>query len=339
MKHHQNSEQRRTSRTLAQSMVLLLALFAVVLGSAGRVAAAAEIEVDAPAESTVGESVQITATVTDGGVPVADAVVTVTRQAEIGGQSGFVELDSGVTDEAGVVQLEFVQNAAPSDAEHLQVELQGDNGVEAATKFDMTVLDGPQQVSATSGADVGIINKYWLIGVLALVWFFVIAATVQLLVISRSSDGSTHSNRVIPYFMVGFVLFTGLGMFYVVLTQPSMHANLAPNDEFDRVPTAYVGEVYPYLGLGGDPADRPDDLSGEVLFVQAGCASCHGIDANGAIVGGELDDGVLDDTDEFTEAIREGPDGMPVYDDVLLSQAEIDRIIEFLQSTRSAANP
>ncbi|MBI4933464.1 MAG: cytochrome c [Actinobacteria bacterium] len=338
MNRQQKSIQQRTAHGLVGSLILLLTLIAALLGLAGRVDAAAEIEVDAPSESTVGEVVQISATVTDGGTPVADAVVTVSRQAEIGGKSGFVELDSGTTDEAGVVQLEFVQYAAPSDAEALQVELQGPKGVDAATKFEMKVIDGPQQVTASSGADVGIINKYWLIAVLCLVWFFVIAATVQLLVISRASDGSTHSNRLIPYFMVGFVLFTGLGMFYVVLTQPTMHANLAPNEAFDRVPTAYVGEIYPYQGLGGDPADRPDDLTGEVLYVQAGCVSCHGINANGSM-GGELDNDVLDDTEEFTEAVREGPDDMPAFADNLLTQAEIDRIIEFLHETRTSDAP
>ena len=338
MNRHRTFSQIR-SHGLFHTLLLMLTLFAAVLGSSGRANAAADIEVEAPSESTVGTAVQVSATVTDGGSPVADAVVTVSRQAEFGGQSGFVTLDSGTTDESGVVVLEFVQYAAPSDAAGFQVELQGAKGIEAAAKFEMVVRDGPQQVTATSGADVGIINKYWLVAVLGLIWFFVIAATLQLLVISRATDGTKHSNRIIPYGMVAFVVLTGLGMFYVVLTQPTMHANLAPNESFDRVPTAFVGAEYPYFGLGGDPADRPDDLSGEILYVQAGCASCHGIGGNGAIVGGALDDDVLNDTDEFNEAVREGPEGMPVYGDDVLSQDEIDRIIEFLNETRPSATP
>lgn len=133
-----------------------------------------------------------------------------------------------------------------------------------------------------------------------------------------------------PYVMIGFVAFTALGMFYVILTQPTMHANLSPNEPFDRVLTAYVGEEYDYTGLGSHDVSLRGDLSGEVLYIQAGCVSCHGIGGRGAIVGGELTVSTMSDTDEVIEAIRRGPKGMPVYSEHALSDAEIDRIIDYV---------
>lgn len=290
---------------------------------------AAEIEVEAPTESTVGEVVQVSATITDGGQPVAEAVVALTRQAELAGTSGFVVLDRGATDEAGMVAFEFVQYADSSEVAAMRVEYQGPDGIEAV-EFEFTVLPGPQQFTSSSGADIGIFNVSWLIVVIGLVWVFLIVATWQVQVISHARGGSKKGSRALPYLMVGFVAFTALGMFYVVLTQPTMHANLAPNEPFDRAVTAYVGEEHEYTGLGLH--GRRSDLSGEALYVQAGCVSCHGIDGSGGVVGGELSVSTMSDTDEVIEAIRRGPKGMPVYSEHVLSDDEIDRIIDLLTS-------
>jgi mono/diheme cytochrome c family protein len=194
------------------------------------------------------------------------------------------------------------------------------------------VFPGPQQFTSSSGADIGIFNVSWLIIVIGLVWVFLIVATWQLLVISRAGDDTKRLARVLPYLVVGFVTFTALGMFYVVLTQPPMHANLAPNEAFDRVPTVYLGQEYAFTGLGSHSGSRPGDLSGAALYVQAGCASCHGIDGRGGVVGGELSVSTMSDTDEVIEAIRRGPRGMPVYSEHALSDDEIDRIIDHVTS-------
>lgn len=311
--------------------VLLAFVISGAILATANPADAAEIEVEAPAESTVGEVVLVSATITDGGQPVAEAVVALTRQAKLAGTSGFVELDQGVTDEAGMVAFEFVQYADSSEVAAMRVEYQGPDGIEAV-EFELTVFPGPQQFTSSSGADIGIFNVSWLIIVIGLVWVFLIVATWQLLVISRAGDETTRLARVLPYLVVGFVAFTALGMFYVVLTQPPMHANLAPNEAFDRVPTVYLGQEYAFTGLGSHSGSRPGDLSGAALYVQAGCASCHGIDGRGGVVGGELSVSTMSDTDEVIEAIRRGPRGMPVYSEHALSDDEIDRIIDHVTS-------
>lgn len=71
---------------------------------------------------------------------------------------------------------------------------------------------------------------------------FTLVAAWQFVVISHNREGeSKRQHHLTPYYMFAFVVFTSIGMFYVVLTQPTTHANLAPNDPFDRVPTAYLG--------------------------------------------------------------------------------------------------
>jgi len=318
-------DRRLISRWLTR-VILAFALVGGFLATAGP-AGAAEIEVNVPSESTVGEVVQVSATISDGGQPVAEAVVAVTRQAQLAGASGFVELDRGVTDEAGVVAFEFVQYADSSEVSAMRVEYEGPDGIEAA-EFELTVLPGSQQFTSSSGADIGFVNVSWLVAVIALVWIFLIVATWQILAISRARSGLERPNRVAPYFMVGFVAFTALGMFYVILTQPTMHANLAPNEPFDRAVPVYLGEEHEYTGLGTHNGSRPSDLSGEALYIQAGCVSCHGIGGRGAVVGGELTISTMSDADEVIEAIRRGSKGMPVYGEHALSDEEIDRIIE-----------
>lgn len=326
MRTDHGTSRRRT--TWLARLLLVAAMSGLVLGAPSP-ASAADIEVDAPSESTVGELVQVSATITDGGEPVADALVAVTRQAELGGSSGFVVLDSGVTDAAGTVTFEFVQYADSTEVAAMRVEYDGPDGREAAD-FELTVLPGPQQYTSSSGADVGPINRGWLILVLAVVWLFLLVAASQLVSISRARDGARLRHHAMPYYMVGFVAFTALGMFYVILTRPAMHANLAPAEPFDRVPTAFLGAEYDYLGLGSHTSDRPDDLSGEALYVQTGCVSCHGIGGRGAVVGGELTAGMIEDREEVLEAIRRGPKGMPAYGEHGLSDAEVDRINDYL---------
>ncbi|TPW10605.1 MAG: hypothetical protein FD127_3662 [Acidimicrobiaceae bacterium] len=305
--------------------VVLGTICGVVLAFAGP-ARAADIAIDAPNESAVGQTVIVTATITDAGEPVADAIVVVSRVAQLGGVSGFAELDRGTTDEAGLVSFEFVQYAASGELERLRIEYEGPDGTETA-EFDLIVLPGPQQYVTSSGVDVGFVNVAWLVVVIGLVWFFLILAASQLLIVSRARTGSKNVSRAVPYLVVGFVAFTAVGMFTVVLTQPMTHANLSPTEPFDRAPAAHVGEQLDYEG---DGAHHAADVGGEVLYIQLGCASCHGIGGRGATIGGELNDSTMSDMEEVVDAVRGGPKGMPIYAEVVLTDAEIQRIIDYV---------
>ncbi|NOX31848.1 MAG: cytochrome c [Actinobacteria bacterium] len=303
-----------------------------VVGIAGGLsspALAATIGVDAPAETTVGETVSVSATISDADGPIVGADVAVTRLAAIGGTSGFVELDRGVTDESGVVEFEFVQNADSSETAQMRIEYDGPDGIEAE-EFEMVVRPGPQQRSGSAGLDMGFVNVGWLFVVLALVWGVLILAVYQLVAISRANDGPGQPLSLAPYAMVTFVLLTAVGMFVVIARQPTTHANLTPNESFNRSPDAIVGEEYDYLGYRDENTPRPDDLGGQALYVQNGCAGCHGPSGGGAMAGGELTDATMSDREEVVEAIRRGPKGMPTYGGEVLTDVEIDRMIEYV---------
>ena len=77
-------------------------------------------------------------------------------------------------------------------------------------------------------------------------------------------------------------------------------------------------------------ADR-SELDGRELFVQSGCASCHGVTGGGAIVGGEIAGPEHVETySELLEQIREGPKGMPVYGPERLTDEEVAEIHDYL---------
>lgn len=308
---------------------LLVAAGGMLLAFASPAAAAADITVDAPAESTVGQTVTVSATVTDGGKPVADGQVAVTRKAVIGGTSGFVELARGVTDKDGKVTFEFLQLADNTKVAEMRIEYQGASGVES-TEFKMDVLPGPQQYVSKAGVKIGFLNVTWLLAVIGLVWIILMVAVYQLIVISRARDGGKKTDRSVPYLVLGFVAFTAAGMFTVIITQPTMHANLNPSEPFSRAPGAVIGQQYEYVGHSSHSATRPDNLTGEQLFLENGCAGCHGLGAKGAVVGGELTKEMLSDLQDQTDEIRKGPKGMPAYSEHTLSDAEIKRIVDYL---------
>ena len=330
---------RGPSRSVVRLAVVGLAILAgiVVVVSAPRPAAATEFDIEAPSQSTVGEVVHVTAVITDDGEPVAAAEVAVVRHAVIGGESGWVQLDVGTSDDTGSVDFEFTQRAGSSEVERLRIEYRGPDGVDAE-EFELGVLAGTQQVNVEAGPDVGIVNSAWLVIVLGVIWVSLLAAVAKLVVISRARAGAKALDHVVPSVMFAFVALTAMGMFVVVLTRPATHDNFAPRDAYDRLPTAYLGEEYDYLGLGSnDATTRPDDLTGEVLYVRTGCASCHGLGGNGAIVGGDITAAMVDDTEEMVDSVRRGPKGMPTFSEAVLSDAEIQRIVDYLREADDRA--
>ncbi len=143
-------------------------------------------------------------------------------------------------------------------------------------------------------------------------------------------------NRLLgPYFVtfaiggLAFVLIFGM-----VARSPYTHANQRP-EGYDRTEIARVDQEPPFEGEGladpqlatmGDPAQ-----DGQALFFGLGCAACHGLKGQGAVVGDALD---IDDLSrsEFGRDIRKGPKGMPSYMEDVLSDEQLDRLYAFLES-------
>lgn len=126
----------------------------------------------------------------------------------------------------------------------------------------------------------------------------------------------------------------------VVARSPETHANVRPQG-YDRTDVGYVGEVLPYEGLGL-AGERPDEAAdpidrGQILFLGFGCAACHGVDAQGGVVGPKLD---LEELwkEDFVPIVRAGPAGMPSFTDSILSDLDLDSIYAFLKA-RNEDNP
>jgi len=302
--------------------MMLLGIMAVPAG-------AAEVEVDAPAEVTVGENTRVTAAVTLENEPVVGGELALAFLGRIGGESGWVVVDTGTTDEGGMVTFEYPQRAL--GGERMRVEYFGPDGQEN-TEFTVVVNDGPQLHSSSAGADLPILGVWWLVVVLAIVWVSLIVAVFRLGQLGRESDHETGPAKTIPGIMLSFVALTALGMFVVVLTRPTAHANLDPTADFSRVPTGVVGVETDYTGLSDSGPGR--GLDGQELFIQAGCASCHGLQGLGALVGESIsgEDHAVRSVGALLEEVREGPKGMPAFSESLLTDDDVAEIFAYLDA-------
>jgi len=142
------------------------------------------------------------------------------------------------------------------------------------------------------------------------------------------------SRFFVPAVLVALVSGLALGLIGgIVARSPETHANVRPAG-YDRTDVAYVGEVLPYEGIGLAGA-RPDEAAdpiarGRILFLAYGCAACHGVDAQGGVVGPKLD---LEEIfkEDFVPIVRTGPAGMPAFTDTILSDGDLDSIYAFLK--------
>ena len=144
--------------------------------------------------------------------------------------------------------------------------------------------------------------------------------------------------RVPPGPILGAVVMSGLAFTLIVVIvarSPYTHANLSPQG-YNRTQIAYVGEDQPFEGLPladprqastGDP--RQD---GRALFLRYGCASCHGLKAQGGVVGPRLTDASLSDV---RRALSQGPEGMPSFDSAGITDEETASIVAYVQSLRA----
>jgi len=149
------------------------------------------------------------------------------------------------------------------------------------------------------------------------------------------------SRFFVPAVLAALVSGLALGLIGgLVARSPETHANVRPAG-YDRTAVGYVGELVPYEGIGlGDPEadDDPDPVvRGRILFLGYGCATCHGVAAQGGIVGPRLH---LEDIfkEDFVPIVRSGPAGMPAFTDSILSDVDLDTIYKYLKATAQAGS-
>jgi len=144
--------------------------------------------------------------------------------------------------------------------------------------------------------------------------------------------------RVPPGPILGAVVMAGLAFTLIVVIiarSPYTHANLSPAG-YDRTEIIYVDEEYPFesLGLAKPRLARTGDAvqDGRLLFFAYGCASCHGLQAEGGVVGPKLTGA---SPSEVRRALSQGPEGMPSFGSTGITDEETASIVAYLQSLRA----
>jgi mono/diheme cytochrome c family protein len=124
--------------------------------------------------------------------------------------------------------------------------------------------------------------------------------------------------------------FTLIGV--ILARSPYTHHNLEP-EGYDRTELGSLDETPPFDTLRlADPelANTGDPVrDGRALFFGNECASCHGLNARGALVGGELD---IDEFADLLKDVRRGPKGMPSFVEEVLSDEDVEDLFAFLES-------
>ena len=180
-------------RTLLLSVVMGAAIFALA-GTAD--ASHMKLDVVAPSQLTVGDSVDIQAVLhaAHGGEAVAGATVTFYMDGSFGGIDGEVILGHAVTDENGVAVLNYQPRSA---GEHqLRVEyLTPGAGEPEETTWSHSVSGATGQLYRSSaGVQIPGLNVWLLIAVVAAVWVILLSVAVRVIAIANApTDAGARS--------------------------------------------------------------------------------------------------------------------------------------------------
>lgn len=331
---------RTTLRTLAVTFVAAAAVTAM----AG-IASAEDliIEVAAPDEGILGEPVEIAATVrsADTGEPVEGAVVVYYGDASFAGVTGEVELGSAESNVIGVATLQ--PTFSVSRLHTIRVELL-DHPEAEPKSVSVPIRLGSQLITSEAGVSIPGLGSWIVPFVILAAWTIMITAAAGMVVIARgkaepgaadsapmASAGSSRFNVAVV--ATGLMGIIAIGLLALLLRGPETHSNLNPAG-YDRTAVAYLEASYLYAGLG----HSDESLSGEavadgrVLFMSAGCASCHGVNAQGTAAARSP---AFATRDWLGSVTRSGqPGGMPAYSEGDLTDAQLDSIHAFLLDAR-----
>lgn len=142
-----------------------------------------------------------------------------------------------------------------------------------------------------------------------------------------------NRNMLLPAFIGSAVLIIAFTLLTIVARSPYTHSNLNLNldPRYTRTDQTVVGA--PILFGAGRltvPLSSDQVQLGKQLFVADNCAACHGLDGSGGIVGPPI---LGKTAKKLRTTTHVGPKGMPAYADSALSDADLEAIAAFLNST------
>ena len=141
-----------------------------------------------------------------------------------------------------------------------------------------------------------------------------------------------NRNMILPVLIGVAVLMLALTLLAIVARSPYTHSNLntAFDPRYTRTDQILVAPAQPFepAGLAVAAASDPAQL-GKQLFVVNACASCHGLDGRGGIIGPPITGTTAKKLRTIT---HQGPKGMPAYSADTLSDADLAAIAAFLSA-------
>lgn len=324
----------------ARIMAIMIAAAAVLAVAQPAFAAGVEITVGAPETVIVGQDVEVKAILTEDGTPVEGAEVALTYQAALGGRSGRLQIASGTTDETGTAVMVFQQRA--DDNGEMQVVYLGPD-TEPVDPYVFTIVvapDGEQLYKNQSGVRIPFVNGTLVILVISGVWIMIATAAIYIVRVGNAGDaavaeaGSEEGSMWISVVLATAAVITATGMVIVFVRAPVANTHITDPHSYTRTPIAYIDTAFPYIGFGleDEPAAQSGDpvADGSLLYFKYGCSACHGLSGQGATVGPALVD-EIGSFGSFSEDVREGPKGMPDYDEALISEENLQKIYTFLK--------
>jgi cytochrome c553 len=142
----------------------------------------------------------------------------------------------------------------------------------------------------------------------------------------------TSKYIVLPVFIGTAVLLIALTLLIIIAHGPYTHANLDTgyDPSYTRTNQILIGAPIPYTGDGLAVQPANDQVErGKQLFVAEGCATCHGLDGHGGIIGPSI---VGTKAAKLRVRTNVGPGGMPAYAPGVLSDQDLAAIAAYLES-------
>ena len=142
----------------------------------------------------------------------------------------------------------------------------------------------------------------------------------------------TRKYVFLPLFIGTVVLLIALTLLAIIAFGPYTHANLDAgyNPNYTRTNQILIGAPIPYSGDGLAVSPASDLVQrGKQLFVTKGCATCHGLDGHGGIIGPSI---VGTKAAKLRVRTTVGPKGMPAYAPGALTDDDLAAIAAYLNA-------
>jgi mono/diheme cytochrome c family protein len=142
---------------------------------------------------------------------------------------------------------------------------------------------------------------------------------------------------VIPVAMGAWVVVVFLTLSGIILLGPYTHDNLARALEpgYTRTMQTTIGMVMPYQGPGTSQALPSDQIArGRELMLAHECATCHGLDGKGGVIGKPI---IGFSAAQLRAKTTQGPGEMPAFANGDLSDQDLAAIAAYLKSLQKTS--